>query len=115
MSVDPGLLRQVLDLVKSTVGDQRVKVDLVEGFDPLTVSSYSETSFGFQILKKTVLDVFLQVTVAPGEESDHAIIVSLKAPPRVGRSPYDVKGTGGDGGRSNRHLPFLHRFHCAFT
>ncbi|KAG7251480.1 hypothetical protein CRUP_006166, partial [Coryphaenoides rupestris] len=59
-------LEEVLDLVKSTVGDQRVKVDLVDGFDPLPVSSYNETTFGFQILKKTILDVFPQVTVAPG-------------------------------------------------
>lgn len=59
-------LEEVLDLVKSTVGDQRVSMDLVEGFDPLPVSPYSETSYGFQILKKTILELFPQVTVAPG-------------------------------------------------
>lgn len=41
-------------------------MELVDGFDPLPVSSYDETSFGFQIIKKTVLDQFPQVTVAPG-------------------------------------------------
>lgn len=59
-------LQEVLDLIQSTVGDERVKMELVDGFDPLPVSSSDETSFGFQIIKKTVLDMFPQVTVAPG-------------------------------------------------
>lgn len=57
---------QVLDLVQSTVGDQRVKVELIDGFDPLPVSSMDDKSFGFQIIKKTVLEMFPTVTVAPG-------------------------------------------------
>lgn len=60
-------LVQVLDLVQSTVGDQRVKLELVDGFDPLPVSSSDEKSFGFQIIKKTVLEIFPTVTVAPGK------------------------------------------------
>uniref|UniRef100_A0A6Q2YYU0 Peptidase M20 dimerisation domain-containing protein n=1 Tax=Esox lucius TaxID=8010 RepID=A0A6Q2YYU0_ESOLU len=48
------------------MGDERVKMELMHGFDPLPISSYDETSFGFQIIKKTVLDQFPQVTVAPG-------------------------------------------------
>ncbi|XP_068561300.1 N-fatty-acyl-amino acid synthase/hydrolase PM20D1.2 [Cebidichthys violaceus] len=59
-------LQEVLDLIQSTVGDQRVKMELVDGFDPLPVSSMDEKSFGFQIIKKTVLDMFPTVTVAPG-------------------------------------------------
>ncbi|XP_022618767.1 N-fatty-acyl-amino acid synthase/hydrolase PM20D1 isoform X1 [Seriola dumerili] len=59
-------LQEVLDLVRSTVGDQRVKIELVDGFDPLPVSSADEQSFGFQIIKKTVLDMFPTITVAPG-------------------------------------------------
>ncbi|KAM6981573.1 N-fatty-acyl-amino acid synthase/hydrolase PM20D1.2 [Tautogolabrus adspersus] len=59
-------LQEVLDLVQSTVGDERVKMELVDGFDPLPVSSSDEKSFGFQIIKKTVLDMFPSVTVAPG-------------------------------------------------
>ncbi|KAM3618368.1 uncharacterized protein V6R79_019703 [Siganus canaliculatus] len=59
-------LQEVLDLIHSKVGDQRVKIELVEGFDPLPVSSTDEKSFGFQIIKKTVLDLFPSVTVAPG-------------------------------------------------
>lgn len=63
--------RQVLELIQSTVGDERVKMELVDGFDPLPVSSYDETSFGFQIIKKTVLDQFPQVTVAPGKKWEY--------------------------------------------
>lgn len=59
-------LQEVMDLIHSTVGDQRVKIELVNGFDPLPISSYDESSFGFQIIKKTVLDMFPTVTVAPG-------------------------------------------------
>ncbi|XP_070695495.1 N-fatty-acyl-amino acid synthase/hydrolase PM20D1.2 [Pempheris klunzingeri] len=59
-------LQEVVDLIHSTVGDQRVKIELVDGFDPLPVSSADEKAFGFQIIKKTVLDMFPTVTVAPG-------------------------------------------------
>uniref|UniRef100_A0A3Q1BNP1 Peptidase M20 dimerisation domain-containing protein n=1 Tax=Amphiprion ocellaris TaxID=80972 RepID=A0A3Q1BNP1_AMPOC len=59
-------LQEVLDLIHATVADQRVKIELVEGFDPLPVSSADEKSFGYQIIKKTVLDMFPTVTVAPG-------------------------------------------------
>uniref|UniRef100_A0A4W5PR23 Peptidase M20 domain containing 1 n=1 Tax=Hucho hucho TaxID=62062 RepID=A0A4W5PR23_9TELE len=59
-------VQEVLEFIQSTVGDERVKIELVDGFDPLPVSSYDETSFGFQTIKKTLLDQFPQVTVAPG-------------------------------------------------
>lgn len=55
-----------MDLIHYTVGDERVKIELVDGFDPLPVSSVDEQSFGFQIIKKTVLDMFPTVTTAPG-------------------------------------------------
>ncbi|KAF0035714.1 N-fatty-acyl-amino acid synthase/hydrolase PM20D1.2 isoform X1 [Scophthalmus maximus] len=59
-------LQEVLDQIHSTVGDQRVKIELISGFEAPPVSSSDEKSFGFQIIKKTVLDVFPTVTVAPG-------------------------------------------------
>ncbi|XP_030624855.1 N-fatty-acyl-amino acid synthase/hydrolase PM20D1.2 [Chanos chanos] len=59
-------LQEVLDLIHLKVADDRVKIELKGGFDPLPISSYDEKSFGFQIIKKTVLDMFPQVTVAPG-------------------------------------------------
>ncbi|XP_057686236.1 N-fatty-acyl-amino acid synthase/hydrolase PM20D1.2 [Corythoichthys intestinalis] len=59
-------LQEVLDLIQLTLGDHRVKIELIEGFDPLPVSSSNEKSFGFQIIKKTLLDMFPTVAVAPG-------------------------------------------------
>lgn len=59
-------LQEVLDQIHSTVADQRVKIELVEGFDPLPISSIDEKAFGFQIIKKTVLDMFPSLTIAPG-------------------------------------------------
>lgn len=59
-------LKEVIDVIQSTVGDHRVKMELLDGFDPLPFSSYDETSFGFQIIRKTVLDMFPSVNVAPG-------------------------------------------------
>uniref|UniRef100_A0A672JF68 Peptidase M20 dimerisation domain-containing protein n=1 Tax=Salarias fasciatus TaxID=181472 RepID=A0A672JF68_SALFA len=59
-------LQEVLDLVRTTVADERVKMELSDGFDPLPVSSSDEKAFGFQVIKKTLLDMFPGVTVAPG-------------------------------------------------
>ncbi|KAJ8257789.1 hypothetical protein GJAV_G00189700 [Gymnothorax javanicus] len=59
-------LQEVVELIRSTVNDERVKVELLHGFDPLPVSDYGEAAFGYQIIKKTVLDMFPQLTIAPG-------------------------------------------------
>ncbi|XP_062397951.1 N-fatty-acyl-amino acid synthase/hydrolase PM20D1.2-like [Sardina pilchardus] len=59
-------LKEVLDIVEATVADERVKISLLTGFDPLPVSSYGAKAFGYQVIKKTVLDQFPQVTIAPG-------------------------------------------------
>lgn len=67
------LLFQVLDFIQDTVGDQRVKVELIDGFDPLPISSSDEQSFGFQIIKKTVLDMFPKLTVAPGKSQINVV------------------------------------------
>lgn len=68
-------LIQVIELIKETVGDPRVKIELIDGFDPLPVSSSDEKSFGFQIIKKTVLDMFPAVTVAPGRSHIFLIVI----------------------------------------
>uniref|UniRef100_A0A3B4B0Y2 Peptidase M20 dimerisation domain-containing protein n=1 Tax=Periophthalmus magnuspinnatus TaxID=409849 RepID=A0A3B4B0Y2_9GOBI len=59
-------LKEVLEFVESTIGDPRVKIDIVEGFDPLPISPYDETAFGYQLIKKTLLDLYPSVTVVPG-------------------------------------------------
>ncbi|KAK7915804.1 hypothetical protein WMY93_011565 [Mugilogobius chulae] len=55
----------VLEFVESTIGDPRVKIEVVSGFDPLPISPYDERAFGYQLIKKTVLDMFPSVTVVP--------------------------------------------------
>lgn len=64
---------KVLDLIKSLVADERVKLELVKGFDPLPISSYDEQSFGYQIIKKTVQGIFPQVNVAPGKSVGYCV------------------------------------------
>lgn len=59
------------------MADQRVKIELVEGFDPLPISSTDEKAFGFQIIKKTVLDLFPSVTIAPGRIKEDAFFFVL--------------------------------------
>lgn len=71
-------LIQVIDQIHSTVADQRVKIELVEGFDPLPISSTDEKAFGFQIIKKTVLDLFPSVTIAPGRIKEDAFFLFLQ-------------------------------------
>lgn len=65
-------------MLRSTVADQRVKIELVYGFDPLPVSSTDEKSFGFQIIKKTILDLFPSVAVAPGIKAWNCKIIHLQ-------------------------------------
>ncbi|XDV45789.1 hypothetical protein PO909_013820, partial [Leuciscus waleckii] len=48
---------KVLKLIESTISDERVKVELVCGFDPLPISSYDDDTLGYQIIKKTVDDI----------------------------------------------------------
>ena len=57
----------MLDLIEASVADERVKIDLLNGFDPLPVSDYTDKAFGYQVIKKTVLDMFPHVAIAPGE------------------------------------------------
>lgn len=59
-----------------------MKIELVDGFDPLPISSYDEKSFGFQIIKKTVLDLFPEVTVAPGKTANKSDSIQMSAFPR---------------------------------
>ncbi|XP_018617735.2 N-fatty-acyl-amino acid synthase/hydrolase PM20D1.2 [Scleropages formosus] len=59
-------VEEVLELIRLTVNDERVKIELDRGFDPLPVSSFDDKSFGYQIVKKTLLDMFPQISVAPG-------------------------------------------------
>ncbi|KAG2468192.1 P2012 hydrolase, partial [Polypterus senegalus] len=57
---------EVLQIVSDTIADDRVKVEVISAGEPLPISSYNATSFGYQIIKKTAQEIFPQVVVAPG-------------------------------------------------
>ncbi|NWH78791.1 P20D1 hydrolase, partial [Piaya cayana] len=58
---------EVLEMVKNTIADDRVKIDVVEAFDPLPVSPWDDRAFGVHIFQKTILDTFPGVdSVVPG-------------------------------------------------
>nr|XP_021139197.1 N-fatty-acyl-amino acid synthase/hydrolase PM20D1 isoform X2 [Columba livia] len=58
---------EVLEAVRNTVADNRVKIDIVEAFDPLPVSPWDDQTFGVHIFQRTILDIFPDVdSVVPG-------------------------------------------------
>nr|XP_033774719.1 N-fatty-acyl-amino acid synthase/hydrolase PM20D1 isoform X2 [Geotrypetes seraphini] len=60
-------VEEVLELVRATIADDRVKISVQEAFNPLPVSPYDEDSFGFQVIRHTIHEIFSEVgAVAPG-------------------------------------------------
>ncbi|OXB67165.1 hypothetical protein ASZ78_015806 [Callipepla squamata] len=58
---------EVLETVRNTIADDRVKIDVVEAFDPLPISPWDEQTFGVHVLQRTILDTFPNVdSVVPG-------------------------------------------------
>uniref|UniRef100_A0A8C8VM18 Peptidase M20 domain containing 1 n=1 Tax=Pelusios castaneus TaxID=367368 RepID=A0A8C8VM18_9SAUR len=58
---------EVLEIIKTTIADDRVKIDVQETFDPNPISPWDNQAFGVQIFRRTLLDVFPEVSsVAPG-------------------------------------------------
>uniref|UniRef100_A0A8C8BFT8 Peptidase M20 domain containing 1 n=1 Tax=Otus sunia TaxID=257818 RepID=A0A8C8BFT8_9STRI len=58
---------EVLETVRNTIADDRVKIDVVEAFDPLPISPWDDQTFGVHILQRTILDTFPDVdSVVPG-------------------------------------------------
>ncbi|KAK4809280.1 hypothetical protein QYF61_016094 [Mycteria americana] len=58
---------EVLEMVRNTVADDRVKIDVVEAFDPLPISPWDDQTFGVHIFQRTILDTFPDVdSVVPG-------------------------------------------------
>uniref|UniRef100_A0A8D2N0W3 Peptidase M20 domain containing 1 n=1 Tax=Zonotrichia albicollis TaxID=44394 RepID=A0A8D2N0W3_ZONAL len=68
VNVIPSIARAtVLEAVRSTIADDRVKIDVVEAFDPLPISPWDQQTFAIHILQKTILDIFPDVdSVVPG-------------------------------------------------
>ncbi|XP_038675543.1 N-fatty-acyl-amino acid synthase/hydrolase PM20D1-like [Scyliorhinus canicula] len=56
------LLRQV----KNIISDERVKIDVLENNPSLPLSSYDGNSFGYQVIKGTIGNIFPEVAIAPG-------------------------------------------------
>ncbi|XP_064029822.1 N-fatty-acyl-amino acid synthase/hydrolase PM20D1 [Pogoniulus pusillus] len=58
---------EVLEVVKNTLADDRVKIDVVDAFDPLPISPWDEQTFAVHIIQRTILDTFPEVdSVVPG-------------------------------------------------
>ncbi|XP_018427235.1 PREDICTED: probable carboxypeptidase PM20D1, partial [Nanorana parkeri] len=59
-------VHEVLDIVRYTINDERVKLSVLNSFDPLPISPYDDSNFGYQILQRTIHSVFSGVPVVPG-------------------------------------------------
>ncbi|XP_041869541.1 N-fatty-acyl-amino acid synthase/hydrolase PM20D1 isoform X2 [Corvus kubaryi] len=58
---------EVLETVRNTIADDRVRIDVVEAFDPLPISPWDEQTFAVHIFQRTILDTFPDVdSVVPG-------------------------------------------------
>ncbi|XP_051494985.1 N-fatty-acyl-amino acid synthase/hydrolase PM20D1 isoform X1 [Apus apus] len=58
---------EVLEVVRNIIADDRVKIDVVEAFDPLPISPWDHQTFGVHIFQRTILDTFPDVdSVVPG-------------------------------------------------
>ncbi|XP_028925763.1 N-fatty-acyl-amino acid synthase/hydrolase PM20D1 isoform X2 [Ornithorhynchus anatinus] len=60
-------VHQVLESIQNTVADERVQIHVHNAFDPLPISPYDDQAFGYQLLRKTIRDVFPEViSIIPG-------------------------------------------------
>ncbi|XP_075052254.1 N-fatty-acyl-amino acid synthase/hydrolase PM20D1 [Mixophyes fleayi] len=57
---------EALDIIRNTIMDERVELTVLNSFDPLPISPYDESNFGYQILQRTIHSVFSGAPVAPG-------------------------------------------------
>uniref|UniRef100_A0A3Q2U965 Peptidase M20 domain containing 1 n=1 Tax=Gallus gallus TaxID=9031 RepID=A0A3Q2U965_CHICK len=59
--------KEVLETVRNTVADDRVKIDVIEALDPLPISPWDDQTFGVHVFQRTILDTFPNVdSVVPG-------------------------------------------------
>ncbi|KAG8451389.1 hypothetical protein GDO86_003555 [Hymenochirus boettgeri] len=58
-------VKEVLDIVRKTIQDERVELSVMNSFDPLPVSSHDVESVGYQILQHTIHSVFSGAPSAP--------------------------------------------------
>ncbi|XP_067913451.1 N-fatty-acyl-amino acid synthase/hydrolase PM20D1.2-like isoform X2 [Heterodontus francisci] len=59
-------LQQLLNQIQNIISDERVKIEVLDHHPSLPMSSYDDTSFGYQVIKGTIGNIFPEVAVAPG-------------------------------------------------
>ncbi|XP_048467888.1 N-fatty-acyl-amino acid synthase/hydrolase PM20D1 [Rhincodon typus] len=59
-------LDQLLQQIQHIISDERVKIEVLQHYPSLPMSSYDDTSFGYQVIKGTIQNIFPEVAVAPG-------------------------------------------------
>lgn len=60
-------VREVLELVKNIVADDRVQLRVLRSFEPLPVSPSDDQAMGYQLLQQTIRSVFPEVNIiVPG-------------------------------------------------
>uniref|UniRef100_F6S6G5 N-fatty-acyl-amino acid synthase/hydrolase PM20D1 n=1 Tax=Monodelphis domestica TaxID=13616 RepID=F6S6G5_MONDO len=53
---------EVLEIIQNIVADDRVQYQVLSVFNPLPMSPYDSDAFGYQLLRRTIKDVFPEVT-----------------------------------------------------
>ncbi|XP_072419863.1 N-fatty-acyl-amino acid synthase/hydrolase PM20D1-like [Chiloscyllium punctatum] len=59
-------LDELLQQIQQTISDDRVKIEVLQHYPSLPMSSYDDTSFGYQVIKGTIGNIFPEVAIAPG-------------------------------------------------
>lgn len=60
-------VQEVLDFVRKVVADERVKLHVLNSFEPLPISPWDDQALGYQVLRQTLKSVFPDVDiVVPG-------------------------------------------------
>uniref|UniRef100_UPI00398F74EF N-fatty-acyl-amino acid synthase/hydrolase PM20D1.2-like n=1 Tax=Pristiophorus japonicus TaxID=55135 RepID=UPI00398F74EF len=59
-------LEELLHQVQYIISDERVKIEVLEHHPSLPMSSYDDTSFGYQVIKATIGNIFPEAVVTPG-------------------------------------------------
>uniref|UniRef100_A0A5F9C0Y4 Peptidase M20 domain containing 1 n=1 Tax=Oryctolagus cuniculus TaxID=9986 RepID=A0A5F9C0Y4_RABIT len=66
-------VQEVLELVKNTVADDRVQLQVLRAFDPLPISPSDDQALGYQLLRQTIQSVFPEVNTVTPEKGHLAV------------------------------------------
>ncbi|XP_054418974.1 N-fatty-acyl-amino acid synthase/hydrolase PM20D1 isoform X3 [Pteronotus mesoamericanus] len=59
-------VREVLELAKNIVADDRVQFHVLNTFDPMPPSPYDDQALGYQLIRQTLQSLFPEVSIVPG-------------------------------------------------